>query len=254
MTISDASSGKTSRHLLEGRLEGRVALVTGAAGGLGGALCRALASRGATVVACDVNEDGLQRVAGENVHPLRMDLADTEDIQRGVETVTREHGGADILVHAAVRHFAGEDGGEARAFVRHSPAQVTETLATNIVGPTLLAQLLCGGMIERRWGRIVLVGSMHRSGTPGLVMYAAGKAFLNTLARGLFLELREHNIVAAVANPGGMNTGLHGFRYPWMLDPAIVAETIVSHLALPEGVAALSFEMVPHHPEHPDAF
>jgi NAD(P)-dependent dehydrogenase (short-subunit alcohol dehydrogenase family) len=183
-----------------------------------------------------------------------MNLADAEDIQRGVPTVLREHGGVDILIHAAVRHFAGDDGHEGRAFAHHSPQQVMETLAVNVTGPTLLTQLLCQGMSERRWGRIVLVGSMHRSGTPGLVMYAAGKAFLNTLARGLFLELREHNIVVSVANPGGMNTALHGFRYPWMLDPAVVAETIVGFLELPEGVAALSFEMVPHDPEHPDAF
>lgn len=252
-------------------LAGRIALVTGGAGGLGAVLCRALAARGATVIACDVDEEGLQRVAAVNIveqsssdesndetsggiHALRMNLADAQDIQRGVQTVLREHGGVDILIHAAVRHFAGDDGHEGRAFVHHSPQQVMETLAVNVTGPTLLAQLLCQGMIERRWGRIVLVGSMHRSGTPGLVMYAAGKAFLNTLARGLFLELREHNIVAAVANPGGMNTRLHGFRYPWMLDPAVVAETIVNLLTLPDGVAALSFEMVPHDPEHPDAF
>jgi NAD(P)-dependent dehydrogenase (short-subunit alcohol dehydrogenase family) len=239
------------------RLNGRIALVTGAAGGLGGALCHALARRGVNVVACDVDLPGLQRLADESrggIVGWRMDLADPEDIQRGVASITAAHGAIDILIHAAVRHFPNDDGSEARPFVAHSVAQVLETVAVAVTGPTLLTQLVCQSMVQRRTGQIVLTGSMHRSGSAGLVMYAAAKAYLNAFARGLFLELREHNIVTSVANPGGMHTALHGYRYPWMLDPAVVAETIVGHLALPEGVALLSFEMVPHDPAHPDLF
>jgi NAD(P)-dependent dehydrogenase (short-subunit alcohol dehydrogenase family) len=61
-----------------------------------------------------------------------------------------------------------------------------ETLAVAVTGPTLLTQLVCKRMVERRSGRIVLTGSMHRTGTAGLVMYSAAKAYANALARGLF--------------------------------------------------------------------
>ena len=64
------------------RLRGRVALITGAAGGLGGALVRSLWQRGATVVACDVDTGSLGHLEGEEVRPWQVDLADPEDIQR----------------------------------------------------------------------------------------------------------------------------------------------------------------------------
>jgi len=236
------------------QLQGRLALVTGAAGGLGSALVRALSQRGAAVVACDVDTAGLGRLESGRVHPWLVDLSDPEDIQRSLQAIAAEHGDVDILIHAAVRHFAGDDGDEPRDFVNHSPSQVLETLAVAVTGPTLLTQLVCKRMVERRSGRIVLTGSMHRTGAAGLVMYSAAKAYVNALARGLFLELREYDVVTSVANPGGMHTALHRHRHPWMLDPAVVAKAIVEHLALPGGVAVLSFEMVPHHPEHPDSF
>ncbi len=221
---------------------------------MGGALVRSLSQRGAAVVACDVDTGGLGRLKSSRVHPWRMDLADPEDIQRSLRSIVAEHGEIDILIHAAVRHFAGDNGDELRDFVNHSTSQVLETLAVAVTGPTLLTQLVCKRMVERRSGRIVLTGSMHRTGTAGLVMYSAAKAYINALARGLFLELREYDVITSVANPGGMHTALHRHRYPWMLDPAVVAETIVEHLVLPGGVALLSFEMVPHHPEYPDTF
>ncbi len=238
------------------RIDGCIALVTGAAGGLGSALTHVLVRRGLKVIACDVDMTGLQRLAdaSEAIVPWRMNLADPEDIQRSVAEITRLHGEVDILIHTAVRHFANDAGHETRSFVDHTSAQLMETLAVAVTGPTLLTQLICRRMVQRRRGRIVLTGSMHRSGSAGLVMYSAAKAYINALARGLFLELREHNIVTMVANPGGMHTGLHGYRYPWMLDPVVVAETIVGHLDLPGGVAVLSFEMVPHDPAHPDSF
>ena len=238
-------------------LAGQVAVVTGAAGGLGSALVRALTRRQAVVVACDSDVDALERVLPDGagvVHRHRLDLTHPSDIERGVAEITSDHGDIDILIHAAVRHFPAAVGREARPFVDHSPEQVLETLAVAVTGPTLLTQLVCRRMVEREAGRIVFTGSMHRTGTAGLVMYAAAKAYINALARGLFLELREHDIIASVANPGGMNTGLHWHRHGWMLDPAIVAGTIVQQIALPGNVALLSFDMVPHDPANPDGF
>jgi NAD(P)-dependent dehydrogenase (short-subunit alcohol dehydrogenase family) len=238
-------------------LKGRVALVTGAAGGLGSALAQALARRGATVLAADVDIAALHSMhngAEASIEPLYLNLTEPRDIVRCVETITRERGRVDILAHTAIRHFAGDDGHELRPFTDHSVEQVLETLAVSVTGPTLLTQLVCRGMLERRSGSIVFTGSMHRTGTAGIAMYTAAKAYVNTLARALFLELREHNITTLVANPGGMHTNLHGYRYPWMLDPVVVAEAIANQLMLPEGVAVLSFEIVPHDPENPDGF
>lgn len=238
----------------------RVALVTGAAGGLGGALSRALAQHGATVAACDVDEPGLGRLVSEaagapgSIRAWRMDLADPASIERELAGIEAACGPVEILMHAAVLHIAGEDGSEPRSFIDHTPSQVLATLAVSVVGPTLLTQLVCRGMAKRKSGRIVLLGSMHRGGSAGLVMYAAAKSYVNALARGLFLELRELNILTLVANPGGMDTGLHAHRYPWMMSPDLVAGVILEQIALPGHVALLSFELVPHDPEHPDGF
>ncbi len=238
-------------------LRGQVALVTGAAGGLGSALTTQLAQHGATVMACDVNRAGIDQIASQFpslVSPQFLDLSDPDEIQRCTADIHRQHEHVDILIHAAIRHFAGDDRSEVRAFTDHTPAQLLETLAVAITGPTLLTKLVAERMVARRAGRIVFTGSMHRTGTAGLAMYAAAKAYLNALARGLFLELREHDITTLVCNPGGMHTGLHQHRYPWMLNPSIVAETVVNSLLLPGDVAMLSFDMVPHHVEHPDSF
>lgn len=256
MDESDGLGESPDETTTIGGLAGQVALVTGGAGGLGAALVRSLARQGATVIACDIDADGLTRLANAhlgNVRPRRLDLTDPDDIERGVADIAAEHGDLDILIHAAVRHFPSAVGNELRPFVDHTPEQVLETLAVAVTGPTLLTQLVCQRMIARRRGRIVFTGSMLRHGTAGIVMYTAAKAYVTALARGLFLELREHNIVAAVAHPGGMNTALHWHRHPWMLDPTTVADTIVGHLLLPPNLAVLSFELVPHDPDHPDA-
>lgn len=241
----------------ERSLAGQIAVVTGAAGGLGSALVRSLVRRNAIVVGCDLDIEKVPNVSSDGsgiTHPYRLDMTDPIDIERGIEAITIKHGNVDILIHAAVRHFPSEVGKEARPFIDHSPAQVLETLAVAVTGPTLLTQLVCKRMVERGTGRIVFTGSMHRNGTAGLVMYAAAKAYINALARGLFLELREYDIISSVANPGGMNTSLHWHRHSWMLDPSVVAETIVQQIALPSNVALLSFDMVPHDPAHPDGF
>lgn len=257
MSHPRSDDAPSSHSIPERSLAGQIAVVTGAAGGLGSGLVRSLTRRGVVVVGCDVDQSGLDRLVADGgglVHGYRLDLTAPADIERGVEAIGAAHGEIDILIHAAVRHIPAAVGHEARPFVDHSPAQVMETLAVSVTGPTLLSQLVARRMVERGSGRIVFTGSMHRTGTPGLVMYAAAKAFVNALARGLFLELREHDIVTSVPNPGGMNTGLHWHRHGWMLDPAIVAETITQQIALPGNVALLSFDMVPHDPEHPDSF
>jgi len=255
--VSNQQEQSSVTTIAQRSLAGQVAVVTGAAGGLGSALVGVLTRRQAVVVACDLDVEALERVLPDGdglVHRHRLDLTDPADIERGVAAIGRQHGDIDILIHAAVRHFPAAVGKEARPFIDHSPEQVLETLAVAVTGPTLLTQMVCRRMVERGAGRIVFTGSMHRTGTAGLVMYAAAKAYVNALARGLFLELREHDIITSVANPGGMNTGLHWHRHGWMLDPAIVAETIVQQIALPGNVALLSFDMVPHDPANPDGF
>lgn len=237
-------------------LQGQTALITGAAGGLGSALVHALARRGATVIAADVDPGGLRRLSAEHgrrIHPLLLDLTDPDGIVRAVAAITDTFGGVDILIHTAIRHFAAGDGNALRAFTDHTPAEVMETLAVAVTGPTLLTQLLCAGMVERRAGRIVFTGSMLRAGSAGLAMYTAGKAYVNALARALFAELRQYRVKTLVVHPGGMHTGLHRFRHPWMLEPGTVAEAIAAQITMPANLTVLSFEIVPHDPEHPDA-
>ncbi len=226
----------------------QVTVVTGAAGGFRSALAHALARRGVLVIACDVDDEGLERlssVGDGSIHAKRVDLTDPADIEVTVERIATEHGDINILIHTAIRHVPDAVGKEARVFADHTPAQVPETLAVAITGPTLPTQLVSRQMVDRGNGRIAFTGSMHQTGTAGLVMYAAAKASINALAQGLFLELRDHDIITTIANPGGMNTDLHWHRHSWMLDPAVVAETILRQIALLGSIALPGFDKVP---------
>ena len=181
------------------RLEGRKALVTGGASGIGAAIAARLAAEGAEVWVGDIDVDGAGRVAGEVAgHALELDVTDLESARAAVEAV----GALDILVNNA-----GTD--EFGFFTHTTPEQWQRVLAINLGGVLNCTFAALGGMQEAGYGRIVSISSeAGRVGSKGSAVYSAAKggviAFTKTIAR----ENARFAITANAIAPGPIDTPL----------------------------------------------
>lgn len=185
-------------------LEGRIALVTGGAGGIGSRIVEDLCSIGANVAVCDINEGGAQEVAAryENAIPFAVDLGDPASVAMLVDRVTQELGGIDVLVNNAGWDKVGP-------FVDSDPAVWDKLIAINLRAPIQLAHAFLPGMMERQWGRLVFVSSdAARVGSMGEAVYAACKAGLIGLAKTLARESARSAITSNVVCPGPSDTPL----------------------------------------------
>jgi 2-hydroxycyclohexanecarboxyl-CoA dehydrogenase len=152
------------------RLEGRIALVTGGAGGIGAATCRRLAAEGATVAVTDLKLDGAREVAAEiGGRAYELDVRSTESIAAAVDGAEADLGPLDVLVNNA-----GYD--EFAFFVHTDEAMWDRVLGVNLRGVIAVTHAVLPGMQERRAGRIVNVASeAGRLGSPGSGVYSAAK-------------------------------------------------------------------------------
>jgi NAD(P)-dependent dehydrogenase (short-subunit alcohol dehydrogenase family) len=191
-------------------LEGKVALVTGAAGGLGRAFCKALAQAGADIAAADLNADGLEQVVsevralGRRAIPVVMDVRSRASIFAGVEQADRELGGVDILVNNA--------GGSL-----YTPKAIDEikeedfdlVLSVNLKGAFLCCQAVLPIMRRRGGGRIINVSSIggRTASIVTGVPYACAKAGLIGLTRRLAKEVGRDNINVNAIAPGTVLSG-----------------------------------------------
>jgi len=181
------------------RLEGRKALVTGGAGGIGAATCRRLAGEGAEVWVGDLIESGAEEVAAEvSGHPLRLDVTDLDSARAGVVAAGR----LDILVNNA-----GTD--EFGFFTQTTPEQWRKVIDVNLVGVLNCTAAAVPGMQEAGYGRIVSISSeAGRVGSKGSAVYSAAKggviAFMKVIAR----ENARFNITANSIAPGPIETPL----------------------------------------------
>ncbi len=191
-------------------LSGRTALVTGASGGIGGAIARALHRQGATVAISGTRAEALSGLAdalGERAHVLPCDLADRDAVEALVPAAEAVFGkGLDILVNNA---GVTRDG----LMLRMKDADWDDVLLVDLTAAFRLSRAAVKGMMRRRHGRIVSVGSVVGSiGNPGQVNYAAAKAGLLGLTKALAAEVATRGITANVVAPGfiasPMTTGL----------------------------------------------
>jgi uncharacterized protein len=174
-------------------LGGRTALVTGATGGLGQAISRALAGRGARLVLTGRRADVLEPLARElRAQGAVGDLADRDDLARIVD----EAGPVDVLVANA--------GVPASGLIRSiEPESIERALDVNLRAPMLLARLVADGMASRGGGHIVFVNSTSgKSGTVGQSVYCATKFGLRGYAQGLREDLRHDGIGVSSVFPG----------------------------------------------------
>ncbi|MDQ1347469.1 MAG: 3-oxoacyl-[acyl-carrier protein] reductase, partial [Acidobacteriota bacterium] len=190
------------------RLDGRTALVTGASQGIGEAIARRLAERGAKVVLAARSLEKLERVreeilaAGGSAHALALDLARPEEIGERLKSLPRDFETIDILVNNA--GITGDN-----LLARMSLEQWRGVIDTNLTGAFAVTREVVRGMMRRRWGRIVTVSSViGLMGNAGQANYAAAKAGLIGFSKSLARELASRNITANVVAPGFIETAM----------------------------------------------
>jgi 2-hydroxycyclohexanecarboxyl-CoA dehydrogenase len=210
----------------------RVAVVTGAASGIGRATALALATDGLEIAAADLSETGAQATAEEigNGRFFGVDVADGGSVSRFAEAVLSELGAPSVLVNCA-----GWD--EAHAFLDTDAAFWARVLAINLTGVVAVTHAFLGAMVERGEGRIVNVASdAGRVGSSGEAVYAGAKGGVIAFTKSLAREVARHDITANVVCPGPTDTPL--FRaQPERLQQSLIGAIPMRRVGQPEDVA-----------------
>jgi 3-oxoacyl-[acyl-carrier protein] reductase len=186
-------------------LTGKRALLTGASGGIGGAIARALHQQGAIVGLSGTRQDALDSLAdelGNNAHVLPCDLSDSEQVGTLVERAEAAMGELDILVNNA---------GLTRdnLFARVADSDWERVLAVNLTAAFKLSREALRGMVRRRRGRIVSITSVVAiTGNPGQSNYVAAKAGLTGMTKALAQEVATRNITINCVAPGFISTAM----------------------------------------------
>jgi len=180
-------------------LTGKTALVTGASGGLGGAIARALHAQGATVALSGTRREALEALAGElgaPVHVTPCDLSDPAAVEALVPAAETAMGSLDILVNNA---------GVTRdnLFVLMKDAEWNAVIAVDLTAAFRLARAALKGMMRRRYGRIIGIASIVGvTGNPGQGNYAAAKAGMIGMSKALAGEVASRGITVNCIAPG----------------------------------------------------
>ncbi len=186
-------------------LSGRHALVTGASGGIGGAIARALHDQGAVVALSGTRRDALDALAselGERAHVTTADLADAEALAALPAAAEAAMGGLDILVNNA---RLTRDG----LMVRMSDDDWQTVIDVDLTAAFRLTRAVLRGMMKQRWGRVIGVTSVvGTSGNPGQTNYAAAKAGMAGFSKALAQEVASRNITVNCIAPGLVETAM----------------------------------------------
>jgi 3-oxoacyl-[acyl-carrier protein] reductase len=186
-------------------LSGKTALVTGATGGIGGAIVRALHGQGAAVAISGTRRDILEQLAaelGSRIHVLPCNLADKDDVETLVPRAEEAMQNLDILVNNA---------GITRdnIFVRLSDEAWDEVIAVNLTAGVRLARTAVRGMMRRRYGRIIGITSVVAvTGNAGQGNYAAAKAAMIGMSKALAREVASRHVTVNCVAPGFIETAM----------------------------------------------
>ena len=186
-------------------LTGKTALVTGASGGIGGAIAQALHAAGAAVALSGTRTAPLEALAadlGSRAHVLTCDLSDPASVEALPKSAAAAMGSVDILVNNA---------GITRdnLFMRMSDEEWQSVIDVNLTSTFRLCRGVLRGMMKARWGRIVNISSVvGATGNPGQGNYAASKAGMVGMSKSLAAEVASRNITVNCVAPGFITTAM----------------------------------------------
>lgn len=197
----------------DGNFCGKVALLTGAASGMGLLAAKRLARAGAKVVACDINADVLERVVGEiraeggAVEPCICDVRKFADAERAAALAVDRFGGIDILIPFAGGNEARCCGTKGIPFYEQPVETIDWGIDVNLRGPVYFARAAMPHMVTAKKGVICLVGSvMGIEADPIGAMYGAAKSGLFNFVKSLALAGGPHGVRAVCVSPGPVLT------------------------------------------------
>jgi 2-hydroxycyclohexanecarboxyl-CoA dehydrogenase len=221
------------------RFEGKSALITGGASGIGAATAERLAAEGARVALGDINEEGALALAGElDGFACRLDVSDTESVATAVASVQAEIGPIDVLVNNAGTDLFS-------FFVKTDPGLWDFVLGVNLRGVMAVTHAVLPGMQERRAGAIVNVASeAGRVGSQGSAVYSAAKAGVIGFTKAIARESARYRVRVNAVAPGPIETPLlnaapqvYG-ELGERLKQGMVNATVMGRCGEPEEVAA----------------
>jgi 2-hydroxycyclohexanecarboxyl-CoA dehydrogenase len=218
------------------RLDRRVAFVTGAGSGIGAATARRLAAEGCTVVATDIDDEAVGKVAADiGGLALRLDVTDAIEVRAAVAEAASVAGPIDILVNNA--------GGDRSAwFTDTTESDWDEVVALNLRSVLACTHAVLPSMYARRSGTVVSVASeAGRVGVPMGAVYSAAKAGIIGFTKAMAREGAARNVRFNAVAPGPIETPLLD-ETPAALRAALIAATVVGRAGRPEEVAgAIAF-------------
>jgi 3-oxoacyl-[acyl-carrier protein] reductase len=215
-------------------LTGKTALVTGATGGIGGAVAHALHAQGATVAISGTRRDALDAIAaslGERVHVLPCDLADKEAVEKLVPDAEAAMQKLDILVaNAGITRD--------NLFVQLSDEAWDTVIAVNLTATFRLSRAAVKGMMRRRFGRVIGITSVVGvTGNPGQGNYTAAKAGMIGMMKTLGAEYAKRGVTANCIAPGFIATPMTD-KLNEKQREAILARVPAGRLGAPGDIAA----------------
>jgi 3-hydroxybutyrate dehydrogenase len=229
------------------QLEGKVAIVTGAASGIGLAIARDFAAHGIHVTLSDIDVEGGRAAAASLPHARfqAADMTDSQAIQQLVQETLKAQGHIDILVNnAGIQHVA--------PITEFPEAKWRQIIDLMLTAPFLLTKAVLPGMYERKWGRIINIASVHALRASAFKSaYVSAKHGLLGLTRVTALEAAEYGVTCNAICPSYVRTPLvekqiadqariHNIPESEVVEKIMVAEGAIHRLLEPDEVAQLA--------------
>ena len=226
--------------MFEQRFDGRVAVVTGGASGIGKAVAARLAREGAGVVIADRDEAALHSAEAElrahgEVSSLFLDITGEAEVKAAFERVVRERGQLDIMFNSA-----GIAGATGTNITEYSAATYEQVTRVNQLGSFLTTKYAVTEMQKRGYGRVLLMASVAgKDGNPGMVGYTSTKAAVIGLVKGVGKEVAGTGITVNALAPAVISTPLNQKTDPKMLE-YMTAKIPMGRLGTVEETAAIA--------------